>query len=162
MGFNSGFKGLTEWGPRILVSTKSPNMLQFVICQSNNLREGMIASFKVKLKVHLRTSHEGPEGEQRYSSTLFLTLVLVWVVNATPWLLYLQVKDPVHVVQEAGWATGPVWTGAENLAPIRIRSLDHPAHSNLLSWLHYPTLLVSKPLVTHHTQSAHLQLQSST
>ena len=27
------------------------------------------------------------------------------------------VKDPVPIVQEAGWATGPVWTGAENLAP---------------------------------------------
>ena len=28
-------------------------------------------------------------------------------------------KDPVPVVQEAGWAPGPVWTGAENLAPHR-------------------------------------------
>jgi len=27
------------------------------------------------------------------------------------------VKDPVPIVQEAGWARGPVWTGAENLAP---------------------------------------------
>jgi len=26
-------------------------------------------------------------------------------------------KDPVSVIQEAGWASGPVWTGAENLAP---------------------------------------------
>jgi hypothetical protein len=26
-------------------------------------------------------------------------------------------KDPVPFVQEAGWAPGPVWTGAENLAP---------------------------------------------
>ena len=26
-------------------------------------------------------------------------------------------KDPVSIVWEAGWATGPVWTGAENLAP---------------------------------------------
>jgi hypothetical protein len=26
-------------------------------------------------------------------------------------------KDPVLIVQEAGWARGPVWTGAENLAP---------------------------------------------
>ena len=25
-------------------------------------------------------------------------------------------KDPVPIVQEAGWATGPVWTGTENLA----------------------------------------------
>jgi hypothetical protein len=28
-------------------------------------------------------------------------------------------KDPVPLVQEAGWAPGPVWTGAENLAPHR-------------------------------------------
>jgi hypothetical protein len=26
-------------------------------------------------------------------------------------------KDPVPTVQEAGWASEPVWTGAENLAP---------------------------------------------
>ena len=25
-------------------------------------------------------------------------------------------KDPVPIVQEAGWASGPVWTGVENLA----------------------------------------------
>jgi hypothetical protein len=29
----------------------------------------------------------------------------------TPW------KDPLPIVQEAGWASGPVWTGAEKLAP---------------------------------------------
>ena len=28
-------------------------------------------------------------------------------------------KDPVPIVQEAVWASGPVWTGAENLAPHR-------------------------------------------
>ena len=26
-------------------------------------------------------------------------------------------KDPLPNVQEAGWTPGPVWTGAENLAP---------------------------------------------
>ena len=26
-------------------------------------------------------------------------------------------KDPVPIVQEAGWAPGPVMTGAENLVP---------------------------------------------
>ena len=25
-------------------------------------------------------------------------------------------KDPVPIVKEAGWASGPVWAGAENLA----------------------------------------------
>ena len=28
-------------------------------------------------------------------------------------------KDPVPTVQEAGWAPGPVWKGAENIAPQR-------------------------------------------
>ena len=40
-----------------------------------------------------------------------------------------QVKDPVPIVWEAGWAPGPVWTGAENLAPIGIPSPDRPARS---------------------------------
>ena len=41
-------------------------------------------------------------------------------------------KDPVPIVEEAGWAPGPVWTGAENLAPTGIRFLDRPARSQLL------------------------------
>jgi hypothetical protein len=32
-------------------------------------------------------------------------------------------KDPAPIVQEAGWAPGPVWTGVENLAPTGIRSI---------------------------------------
>jgi hypothetical protein len=31
---------------------------------------------KVKVKVHPRSDHGGPEGEQRYSSTLSVTLTL--------------------------------------------------------------------------------------
>jgi len=38
-------------------------------------------------------------------------------------------KDPVPILQEAGWAPGPVWLCAENLAPIGIRSPDLPARS---------------------------------
>ena len=33
--------------------------------------------------------------------------------------LFTPRKDPVHIVQEAGWHPGPVWTGVENLAPHR-------------------------------------------
>ena len=40
-------------------------------------------------------------------------------------------KDPVPTVQEAGWAPGPVWTGAENLAPTGIRSPDRPTSSSV-------------------------------
>ena len=38
-------------------------------------------------------------------------------------------KEPVPIVQEAGWAPGPVWTGAKNLSSARIRSPDRPARS---------------------------------
>ena len=43
---------------------------------------------------------------------------MAWVVNATARPLY-PAKDPVSIVWEAAWAPGPIWTGAENLAPHR-------------------------------------------
>ena len=42
-----------------------------------------------------------------------------WGVSLTPRPLFTSGKHLVPIVQEAGWATGPVWTGAENLAPHR-------------------------------------------
>ena len=46
-------------------------------------------------------------------------------------------KILVAIVQEAGWESGPVWTGAENLAPTGIRSPDRPVLSQSLYRLHY-------------------------
>jgi len=37
-------------------------------------------------------------------------------------------KDPVPILQEAGWVPGPVWTG-EKSRPHRDSILDHPARS---------------------------------
>ena len=45
---------------------------------------------------------------------------------------------PVPIVQEAGCAPGPVWTGAENLAPTGIRSPDRRARSQSLYRLSHP------------------------
>jgi len=45
---------------------------------------------------------------------------------------------PVPIVYEAGGAPGPVWTGAENLAPNGIRFPDPPARSDPLYRLSYP------------------------
>ena len=47
-------------------------------------------------------------------------------------------KDPVPLVQEAGWAPGSVWTGVENPAPTGIRSPDCPVRSESLYRLSYP------------------------
>ena len=41
-------------------------------------------------------------------------------------------KDPVSIVQEAGWAPGPVWTGEENLASTGIPSPDLSARGVLV------------------------------
>jgi len=40
-----------------------------------------------------------------------------WGVSVTSRQHLTPRKDPVPIVQEAGWAPGPAWTGAENLAP---------------------------------------------
>ena len=48
-------------------------------------------------------------------------------------------ENPVPIVQEAGWAPGPFWTGAENLASTGIRTPDRPACSQSLYRLSYRT-----------------------
>jgi len=45
-----------------------------------------------------------------------------WVVNTMPHLLYPQEGHPVPTVQEAGWASGPVWMGRDNVNPTRVRT----------------------------------------
>ena len=52
------------------------------------------------------------------------------MVNATPRPIYPRERDPAPIAQEAGWAPGPVWVGAENIAATGIRSPDRPAHSD--------------------------------
>ena len=46
-------------------------------------------------------------------------------------------KDPVPIVQKAGCAPGPIWTGAENFSPTGIRSPDRPARNQSLYRLSY-------------------------
>jgi len=61
-----------------------------------------------------------------------------WGVGITSRPLFTSGKDPVPIVQEAGWAPGPVWRGAENLTPTGIRSPDCPACSQSLYRLWCP------------------------
>jgi len=41
----------------------------------------------------------------------------VEMVNITHRPLYPLEREPVPIVKEAGWASGPVWMGAENFVP---------------------------------------------
>jgi len=60
-----------------------------------------------------------------------------WGDRVTPRPLFTPGKVPVPIAQEAGWAPGPVWTGAENLDPTGIRSPGRPARSQSLYWVRY-------------------------
>jgi len=60
-----------------------------------------------------------------------------WVVSSTPRPHFTHGKDPVPILQEAGWAPGPVWTGGKSRShrdsiPDRSQSLyrlSYPAHT---------------------------------
>jgi hypothetical protein len=80
-------------------------------------------------------------------------------------------EDPVPIVQEAGWAPGPVWTGRKS-RPTGIRSLDRPARSQSLYRLsyqahkmqHYTVYLLLENcstcgISTHHQEHTQLHLQ---
>jgi len=83
-----------------------------------------------------RTAHRG----SRYIALLFLDhgTRMGCGVNVTPRPHFTPRKDPVPIVQEAGWAPGPVWTGAQIPAPTVIRTPHFPAHSQSLYRLSYP------------------------
>jgi len=81
-----------------------------------------------------------PRGGERYSYTLSLTSAVVGGGWSMPYPgHFTSAIDPVPIVWEDGWASGLVWTGAENLAPTEIRLPDHPARSELLYRLRYPS-----------------------
>jgi len=60
-----------------------------------------------------------------------------WVVSSTPRPHFTPGKDPVLILQEAGWAPGPVGTGGKS-RPHRNSIPDRPAPSQWLYRLSYP------------------------
>jgi len=91
-----------------------------------------------------------------YSTTLSLTSALDRVggqCHAPAALPPGKTRHPLFM--EAGWAAGPVWTGAENLAPTGIRFLDRPARSESLYRLSYPggSLPPGVPTKTLHART---------
>ena len=65
-----------------------------------------------------------------------------WVVSSTPRPHFTPGKEPVPILQEAGWAPGPAWTGGKS-RPHRDSIPDRPARSQSLYRLSYPILAYS-------------------
>ena len=70
------------------------------------------------------------------------------MVSSRPRPYFNTGKDPVPIVQEAGWVPGPVWRGGKS-RPIRIRSPDRPARSQSLYRLRYQAHNLSINLKSH-------------
>ena len=103
-------------------------------------------SIKVKVKCTLAQALRLCTGRTAHMGSRGIALPFIdygtrrgWGVSVTPRPFFTLGKEPMPIVQEAGWAPGPVWTGAENLAHTGIRSPDRPARSQSLYRLRYPT-----------------------
>jgi len=91
-------------------------------------------------KFYLTKSHERPDEEQRYNSTLSL----IWRgtgrgevgVNDMPLSPYCREKDPVSTVQEARLSPRAVWTGALHSAYHSISCLfyHHKQHASFIKY----------------------------
>jgi len=76
-----------------------------------------------------------------------------WVVSSTPRPYFTPGKDPVPILQEAGWASGPVWTGGKS-RPHRIRSRTaQPVISHYTDWATRSTIVVRNVIKFHRQES---------
>ena len=110
----------------------------------NNISTYMFMSrYYVIIKVKVKWSRYRPGVAQRVGRGIALLFHdrgtrREWVVSSTPRPHFTPGKNPVPIVQEAGWAPGPVWTGGKS-RPHRDSIPDRPAHSQSLYRLSYPS-----------------------
>jgi hypothetical protein len=87
-------------------------------------------------------AHEGPKKEQTYSSALSLTSALYGMGGQCHISAILPPqKDPVPIVQEAGWVPQLIWTGTKISHPLGFKprtvqplgSYYRPADYNILA-----------------------------
>ena len=99
-------------------------------------------SLQIKVKIKVKWSRYRSDVAQRVGRGIALLFNdrgtrRGWVVSSTPRPQFSPGKDPVPIVQEAGWAPGLVWMGGKS-RPHRDSILDRPARSQSLYWMRYP------------------------
>jgi hypothetical protein len=70
------------------------------------------------------------------------------VVKAMHWPLYPWERDTVPIVQEAGWALGPVWMGLENLPQVGFE--PQTVQPILSAYTAYATLAAHSLIYNHY------------
>jgi len=102
----------------------------------------MLSAFGVQVKVNVKLSRYRPGVAQRVGRGIAVLFHdrgtrRGWVVNSTPRPHFTPGKDPVPILQEAGWAPGSVWTSGKSRLH-RDSIPDRPAPSQSLNRLSYP------------------------
>jgi len=111
-------------------------MIQFAICYSAAYhRVWWVKLLIFPNKVKIKWSRYRPGVAQRVGRGIALLFHdrgtrREWVVSSTPRPHFTSGKDPVPIVQEAGWARGPVWTGGKS-RPHRDSIPDRPTRSSV-------------------------------
>ena len=77
-----------------------------------------------------------------------------WVVSSTPRPHFTHGKDPVPILQEAGWAPGPVWMGGKS-RPHRDSILDRPARSQSLHRHLFSCMYVKPKMIRNVEEDDH-------
>ena len=100
--------------------------------------------------------HESPEGV-----TCRGTLSLTSAVDVVGWSTprpdrFTPGNEWALIVYEAGWATGTVWTSAENLSHAGIRSSNRPTRSQSLHPMRYPG-----PILPSSVHNGHVPFSKS-
>ena len=83
------------------------------------------------------------------------------MVRSTPRPHFTPAKDKVPILQEAGWAPGPVWTGGKS-RPHRDSIPDLPARSQSLYRLSYPSLPCQQLQCSYFTRQVRSLLSQTT
>jgi len=97
---------------------------------------------RFKIKVKVKCSRYRPGVAQRVGRGIALLFHgrgtrRGWVGSSTPQPQFTPGKDPVPVLQEAGWVSGPIWTGGKS-RPHRDSIPYRPSRSQSLYRLCYP------------------------
>jgi len=103
-----------------------PKVYKFLKQITKNIKERGNIQGNVKVKVTLVQALRLCTGRTAHRRNRGIALPFLdhgtrrwWGVSVTPRPLFTPGKDPVPIVQEAGWDPGTVWTSAENLASHR-------------------------------------------
>ena len=116
-------------------------MLQLITKDCEPVHRRKTPNFKKDIKIKVKWSRYRPGVTQRVGRGIALLFHdrgtrRGWVVSPTHRPHFTLRKDPVPILQEAGWAPWPFWTGGKS-RPHRDSIPDRPARSQSLYRLSY-------------------------